>query len=267
MSSNIQPDYFFPSIITVGPGGNIVQLQSSDFIENGVQGFRLYDSVAAQSNPSWLVSNGGLDTNSIVVQRLVHVSFMSVLDFVDYVPTPFEIVSLEISNVPPVVWRMQALSCTPDGGGNLDVVWGFLGGPPLSALTTGSTAIGGGGSAAYPGTPQGPSVSVPVTGTYDIRVGCIGTHNFAHPGNAFIGFAWGQAVATQERAPVLHAGNAILQEWEANAVTLDDSVASGTVSWWGRSPSSTGGTPITATFTNRYIRIIPQTLLTTVPEP
>lgn len=256
-----QPDYFFPSAFSLGPDGNISSIQSSDYIAGGVRGFKLYDSVGAQDNPEWIVSDGGLDANSLIVARLVHVSFMSVLDFVDYVPTTTEIVNVEISNSPPVVWRMQALSVTPDGGGNLDIVWAFLGGAPLSAVTAGTTSIGGGGSAAYPGTPQGPSQSIPVDGTYDIRVGCLMGHNFA--GAAFVAFAWGQAAATQERAPVVGPGTAPMGEWEANAVAC----TAGTVSWWGRSPSSTPGTPITANFNQRYIRVIPQTLTTTVPAP
>lgn len=254
--SRLEPDNYFPGIITVGPGGNVTEIASADYIANGARGFRLYDSEAAASNPSWLVSEGGLDTNTVLTRNLI--LFTPALAIV--APSVGQLGFYDLGNNEQ--WAFRCVNVV-QGNPTWTCTWSFIGGPWVQGRAAAGAAVGAGGSAAYPGAPQGPGIVPFFDGSYDVRVGALG---FTSSALAFLGFTLGQGApaGTHELAPFLTNGNAPYQEWMRERVTLTGGVS---VEWWGRSPSSTPGTPVTATYQQRTIAIRPRTITTRPPAP
>lgn len=311
-TSDPQPDTFFPALLTLGPGGNIVELRSQDWEEHGQRGFRLF----AAADPGLSENTGGIDTYQVVASwvdvwstttplqvgrlrgiesvnpqapaRRLQIDFANELWFRPLAGavaprvafdgkvsvgaiTPGSSLLIEagsllqttgdraaegavVGALPAAPVHGQEVFYSPAAGVRWHLFWdagvsrwAFLGGDPLTATNEASVATA---SATYPGAAQGPSVTVPQAGTYDVSY-------WARMDNGgavrFAGMTIGQAAAdaAHEVAPGLAANAGYHQGRTRYGVTL----AAGALSMWYRAPSST-----TVTYLQRDLAIVPRLL-------
>lgn len=135
--------------------------------------------------------------------------------------------------------------------------WAYAGGADLMAYSNAELSSA---STAYAASPQGPSVTLPRGGTFDVYLE--GRMRHSHTAAAFVGFAAqvGAAVVSEERAPVLPSGAQLLQSaWPANTSGLIAGIvlAAGSVGFGFRSPN---GPTITAFYAWRRIHVRPRVL-------
>lgn len=123
--------------------------------------------------------------------------------------------------------------------GHWGLVWNGLGweddgGRDLFARTDAETTYS---SSTYPVSPQGPSVSIPRAGTYDITIEA--RHRHSHTAILFTAAAFGPTGSTNvfltavERAPVLAAGAQLWQTWTWEGIAL----TVGLLHAWHRAPN------------------------------
>lgn len=130
--------------------------------------------------------------------------------------------------------------------------WVFVGGSDLVGFTAASVATA---SPSYPAAPQGPNVTLPRTGTFDVWIEAM--HQHSHTAVLFTAAAaqtGAAGTAFGERAPVLPAGTVFAQGWWASAAA-GVALAAGNLGCSFRSPNS-----INCTYSNRLIRVRPRSL-------
>jgi hypothetical protein len=132
--------------------------------------------------------------------------------------------------------------------------WQLIGGRELFARTDAETTYS---SNVYPASPQGPSVSIPRAGTYDITLEC--RHRHSHTAILFTAASFGPTGASNaflvavERASVLAAGAQLMQTYRWEAISL------GVGLWhaWHRAPN---GGAINTHYAFRRISVSPVAL-------